>query len=313
MRKKIYFLIALIVLGGIVYFSLDREAKAGQEILDQENAAENDEEPENTEEEDKIIAIKYAKEGAEGRASAQADGEIVFQLEENEEIEVLSSMGGWDKIKYKGEIAYLKTDDLSLERIERKPVEEKKTDLRPKEEVEIRELTIINGILLVNKEYGLPKNHFKAVNPEAQSHLDQMVATIKEEEGLSLLVHSAHRTNELQRIFYNNSIERNGYEIASIYSAKPGHSEHESGLAFDICDRAEKHRLKESFAGSPEGIWLKENAHRFGFILRYPKGKTNITGYAYEPWHFRYVGIEHAEIIYDRDITLEEYLLPEEY
>ena len=108
---------------------------------------------------------------------------------------------------------------------------------------------------------------------------------------------------------FNRYVEKDGYDNAMMYSAKPRHSEHETGLAFDIGGADQALWLKDAFEATEEGIWLKENAHRFGFILRYPKGKTDITGYIYEPWHFRYIGIEDARKIYELDITLEEYLL----
>lgn len=175
------------------------------------------------------------------------------------------------------------------------------------------EVKIIDGIVLVNKDYGVPKDHFTRVDPEAREYLNKMINAAKAEAGLGLKVHSSYRSNELQGQFYKNMVEEKGLEYASIYSAKPGHSEHEIGQAFDICDQAEVHRTSPTFEDSPEGLWLRKNSHRFGFILRYDKDKTHITGYAYEPWHFRYVGEEHAKIIYDNDLTLEEYLLPDQY
>jgi D-alanyl-D-alanine carboxypeptidase len=89
--------------------------------------------------------------------------------------------------------------------------------------------------------------------------------------------------------------------------AIPGSSEHQSGLAMDIASKSTDLNLTEGFAETIEGKWLAENAHRFGFILRYPKGKEAITNYEYEPWHFRYVGEKAATVIYQHDWTLEEY------
>ena len=85
------------------------------------------------------------------------------------------------------------------------------------------------------------------------------------------------------------------------YSAKPGYSEHQTGLAFDI------NSIRDSFADTKEGLWLAKNAHIYGFILRYPKGKESITGYKYEPWHYRYVGVSVAQYIFENQITFEEY------
>lgn len=112
---------------------------------------------------------------------------------------------------------------------------------------------------------------------------------------------SAFRSYNYQDNLYNRYIKRDGKDAADKYSARPGHSEHQSGLCTDIND------ISDSFEGTNEAIWLKKNAYKYGFILRFPKDKEDITGYKYEPWHYRYVGEEAAKIIYEDDITLEEY------
>lgn len=91
------------------------------------------------------------------------------------------------------------------------------------------------------------------------------------------------------------------------YSARPGTSEHQTGLCLDLIDRQDP-ALDESFADLPAYSWLEQNAHKFGFILRFPKGKESVTGYSYEPWHYRFVGVEAATAIYRQGLTLEEYL-----
>ena len=96
-------------------------------------------------------------------------------------------------------------------------------------------------------------------------------------------------------------------KIANFYSAKAGQSEHHTGLCVDLMTNGMK-ELDESFSNTAAFAWLSENAHRFGFILRYPKGKETVTGYCYEPWHYRFVGVEAASEIWERGITLEEYL-----
>lgn len=137
-----------------------------------------------------------------------------------------------------------------------------------------------------------------------------------ETDGAGLYAFSGYRTAEYQRQLFMQSVhdyindgvpEREAEALTSRYIAKPGHSEHETGLACDIC-AAGCDDADESFALSREGLWLHENAGRFGFILRYPRMKEHITGIAYEPWHFRYVGKEHSGIIMRHGLTLEEYL-----
>ena len=96
-------------------------------------------------------------------------------------------------------------------------------------------------------------------------------------------------------------------KLANFYSAKAGQSEHHTGLCVDLMTEGMK-ELNETFADTAAFVWLSENAHRFGFILRYPKGKESVTGYCYEPWHYRFVGVEAATEIWERAWTLEEYL-----
>ena len=120
-------------------------------------------------------------------------------------------------------------------------------------------------------------------------------------EGIYLKMVSAYRTEDYQRNLYNSYVRNYGQAYAEKYSAQPGYSEHQTGLAVDI------NSLYTSFENSKEYAWLKQHAHEYGFIERYKKGREYITGYAYEPWHYRYVGTEAAKIIHDTNMTYEEY------
>lgn len=122
-------------------------------------------------------------------------------------------------------------------------------------------------------------------------------------DGLNLLVISGYRTERTQRGLFNNSVKRHGMDHALIYSAKPGHSEHQLGLAVDL------NSTEESFDQTKEYKWLKANSYKYGFIERYPKGKEFITGYGYEPWHYRYLGVDLATKVYTENVTYEEYLV----
>ena len=102
-------------------------------------------------------------------------------------------------------------------------------------------------------------------------------------------------------------LKRKDKSIRIVFRPKPGHSEHQTVLTMDVSSKSANNELELAFANTKEGKWLKENVHRAGFIIRYPKGKENITGYAYEPWHIRYVG-DIAESIYKDKLTLEEYM-----
>lgn len=122
--------------------------------------------------------------------------------------------------------------------------------------------------------------------------------------GYKVIAVSAYRNYEYQDKLFNYYTEKYGIEYALGCSAKPGHSEHQTGLAVDVMGSNNSY---DDFEFSDEFEWMRDNAYKYGFILRYPKGKENITGFKYEPWHYRYVGKEVAKIIYKKNIVLEEY------
>lgn len=164
-------------------------------------------------------------------------------------------------------------------------------------------ITYIDGVLIVNKTYSIPSTYFPGdITSETRSNMNRMFADASS-IGLNIYLSSGFRSYNTQKIIYNNYVSRDGKEMADTYSARPGHSEHQTGLAFDV------NQINDTFIGTPEANWLSDNAWKYGFILRYPKGKTNETGYKYESWHFRYVGLELAKKLYnDGDwITLENY------
>lgn len=165
----------------------------------------------------------------------------------------------------------------------------------------------VNGILVVNKVYALPSTYNPGINSLAQKGVNAMVAAAKT-EGVYMSVISSYRSYSYQATLYNNYVKRDGQAAADRYSARPGHSEHQTGLAFDFGGSNQSHWLETSFADTKEGKWLAGNAHKYGFILRYPKGKESITGYMFEPWHFRYVGSGESPKIKASGKTLEEYL-----
>ena len=170
------------------------------------------------------------------------------------------------------------------------------------------EPTYIKGVLIANKKYPLPKDYAPGENVEARAAFELMAQEAKT-LGFELVAFSTYRSYEYQELLYNKYVERDGKENADRYSARPGYSEHQTGLAFDIGEKGREDLwLTEAFGQSEAGKWLAENAHRYGFILRYPKGKEHITGYMYESWHFRYLGVELATKVKDSGLTLEEYL-----
>ncbi|MGV8905262.1 MAG: M15 family metallopeptidase [Acetobacterium sp.] len=128
-----------------------------------------------------------------------------------------------------------------------------------------------------------------------------------EAANLELFCCSGYRSYETQEGLYNWNVETYGVEGAELVSARPGMSEHQMGLAMDVTSASAGFDLLESFGSMPEGQFIKENAYKYGFIVRYPEGKTDSTGYAYEPWHLRYLGVAVATEIYNSGKTMEEY------
>ena len=170
------------------------------------------------------------------------------------------------------------------------------------------EPTYIDGILIANKKYPLPQDFNPGENAEARAAFEQM-ATDAKALGFDLVAFSGFRSYEYQTTLYNNYVNRDGKEAADRYSARPGHSEHQTGLAFDIGEKSREDLwLTAEFGETPAGKWLADNAHKYGFILRYPEGKEDVTGFMYESWHFRYLGVEKATEVKKTGLTLEEYL-----
>lgn len=176
-------------------------------------------------------------------------------------------------------------------------------------------------LVIANKYYKLSSN-FKPKDlvtidkkDSYNNYTFQIKAIVKEKfneinndmakEGLSLLVKSAYRSYQTQVDLYNDYVRDNGKTRADAYSARAGHSEHQTGLAIDVCAR--NSCSYGSFVGTKEYKWMLQNAHKYGFILRYPENKTYLTGYGFESWHYRYVGVEVAKYIYDNDLTFDEY------
>lgn len=180
--------------------------------------------------------------------------------------------------------------------------------------------------VVVNKNRNLPSDYIpedlvslddvpkSLQNPEinqlrkvAYEALKELFLKAKEEKSFELYARSGYRSYNTQRDLYNAYSANHGQQAADKFSAKPGQSEHQTGLAIDITCASMNFQLDDTFFDKEEGKWVAENAHRFGFIIRYPKGKESITGYQYEPWHLRYVGKALAKEIFENNLTLEEY------
>lgn len=159
----------------------------------------------------------------------------------------------------------------------------------------------IDGILIVNKTYGLTSGYNPGgLTPECASAFENLRRAAAE-EGLNIYIESGFRSYEEQVNLYNMYVQRSGKEAADTFSARPGYSEHQTGLTIDCNDAS------DSFRYTAEAEWLAEHSWEYGFIIRYPLGKESITGYKYEPWHIRFVGKGLAKELYENDETLEEH------
>ncbi len=171
---------------------------------------------------------------------------------------------------------------------------------------------IVNKYNYLTRDY-VPKNlesiplsyarsGMKLVNVAKDAYVE--MAKAAEKQKLKLVVTSSYRDYEYQEDIYNRYVKSDGKEAADTYSGRPGFSEHQTGLAVDLYNGK---KLYTEFEDTKEFDWMQDNAYKYGFILRFPKDKDNITGYQYESWHYRYVGKEIAQYIHEHDITYEEY------
>ncbi|WP_460012304.1 M15 family metallopeptidase [Lysinibacillus sp. CTST325] len=179
--------------------------------------------------------------------------------------------------------------------------------------------------VLVNKKNGFPEGYEpkdlvypnvpfifnekiekRMMREEAAKYLEKMFHAANK-QNIHLAGVSAYRSSQTQTTLFNNYVERDGIEKAKTYSAVPGTSEHQSGLAIDVSGSDGSCAADDCFANTEEAAWLEDNAHKYGYIIRFPKDKENITGYQYEPWHIRYIGVNLATELYNKGLTLEEY------
>lgn len=165
--------------------------------------------------------------------------------------------------------------------------------------------TYVNGIIIVNKKHSLPKTYAPGENKEAKKKLMEMIDHMLNLGFKVSKSYSGYRSYEYQDGLYKKYVKNHSKEEAERFSARAGHSEHQTGLAFDLRNWSGK-LIGQSDKDAKMAKWLSENAHKYGFIIRYLPGKEEITGYIHEPWHIRYVG-DIATDIYESKLTLEEY------
>ena len=159
----------------------------------------------------------------------------------------------------------------------------------------------VEDLKTISKTYSYGDN--KKLNKEAYDAFISLADDAKK-EGYTILIVSSYRTYQDQEDVWKDYKASFGTKKADAYAARAGSSEHETGLAIDVADYNDKN---DKFEATESFKWMQTNAHKYGYILRYPKGKENITGYSYEAWHYRYVGIDTATKVYNEDITYDEY------
>ena len=164
----------------------------------------------------------------------------------------------------------------------------------------LNEYYVPSDLELINDKYSLSDKYLRK---EARINFEKLSYDASK-EGFKIIAVSTYRSYDYQDKLYNNYVKEKGFHYANLCSAKAGHSEHQTGLAVDVMGSNNDY---DEFESSIEFPWMKKNAHKYGFILRYPKGKEYITGFKYEPWHYRYVGRNIATYIYENNLTFEEY------
>jgi D-alanyl-D-alanine carboxypeptidase len=241
---------------------------------------------------------------------------ILGNIKKGEKLDVKSSaVNGWYQILYNGKIGYVSSKYVKITNKERWEEEVIPVVAKPDD------LTV-----LINKQNKLPVNFVpknlmnsgitfpftnstekQKLRKEAAYDIQRLVRDAKK-SGYTIVGISGYRSFETQVSLFEDYVKKDGYEKARLYSAIPGTSEHETGLAIDVGNSSATCAAKDCFQNTKEAKWLQLHVAEYGFIIRYPKGKEAITGYKYEPWHLRYVGEEVAKDIMKQGITLEEYL-----
>lgn len=190
--------------------------------------------------------------------------------------------------------------------------------------IDIKEDSSIS--VLVNKQHKLAENYAPddlvtvdvptvLENPEVNQLRKEAADALKKmfdhanNSGIYLYARSGYRSYQTQVGLFNSYAERHGQEAANRYSARPGESEHQTGLAIDVTSESVDFQLTEKYGDTKEGKWLVDHAHEFGFIIRYPENMEHITGYTYEPWHLRYLGVNLATEVKESNLTYEEFLV----
>ena len=237
-----------------------------------------------------------AKDDSGESITVKVDGEYDFNKLGNYKLNYIASDSSGNSSKSEFSLIVGQMLDSS------KPIEKEFTTSKGFSGIVIDGITYIDGYLIANKSYSLPSTYNPGLLSMTKENADKMFADSRK-QNLNIYISSGFRSYSKQKSIYERYVSYDGVAVADTYSARAGHSEHQSGLAFDV------NQINSTFDNTKEAKWLHENCYKYGFILRYPKGKTNETGYVYESWHYRYVGVELATKLYNDGnwITMEDY------
>lgn len=235
---------------------------------------------------DKLQGILLTNEEVGVYASNEEASGVIGTIEADTYVSFYGSEDGWFKVaspEYKGFAKAEYFEEIDEENV----------------------FKIVDGILVVNKKYRLPEDFAPGMDPNALQSFSLMKGDM-ERDNMRLDIVSDYRNFEEQKAIYENDLKNEGKAYVDEYTAEPGHSEHQAGLAIDVTNDGST-KVNLDFAQTKEYEWLSKNAYKYGFIIRYPKNKEEFTGYKFEPWHLRYLGADLAKKVYDSGLTLEEY------
>ncbi|MDO4595072.1 MAG: M15 family metallopeptidase [Tissierellia bacterium] len=232
---------------------------------------------ENNEFSDQLVGYIITKTTMDCYLKPDEDSKVYQTVDENEYLQYYGSENNYAKVKIKDQFYYVK--NFGLSKLE-----------------DSNELKVIGGILVVNDKYSMPDDFNPEVDPMAKSALNAMISDMKRND-LNINIASDVRSYDLEKKLFDKE---------DVDSEQAGHSEHQTGLAFDLYTKGDKY--SDQFRQTKEYNWLKNNSYKYGFIERYPEDKQKITGHKPLCWHFRFVGVENAIEMYENDLCLEEYL-----
>lgn len=278
-------IVAVLVLALLLKSVLDAKNKKNIAATDPQNIVETINSNETTSLKGFVLVTKSAKYYQESNTSSTELGEIAA----GEYLENYGVTNGFNKVRYNGIDGYIESSNLS-------------TVNNPDQ------LKVIKGILVVNDQYSLPEDFQPGMNVQAKTNFDIMARKAKN-DGIIIKIASDFRSFEQQKTNgYTDGESAFGEYMADGSQVEPGKSEHQTGLAFDVVGEDYDNKYSDNFKDSKEYKWLVENAHKYGFIIRYPEDKENVTGRKFEPWHIRFVEPTVADEMHRNNLCLEEYL-----